>query len=173
MLSWLIMVILFDVITLLFGLCLLLGSFLLLLEALLSIWIHVELDGELAIVVDFDSDHAIEVELKPLERHYHEARKLLHASSLEGIDLLVAGSAVVGVVTLEHIALDECLKTLLERLLVFDCHANREERLRSIEPVGASFGDHFTGEGSSEVGLNGFFLGSSFDGRLQSVEEHL
>jgi hypothetical protein len=66
-LSWLRGIVLWDVLSFLFGFCLLFGSGFFLLEALLSVGKHVKFERELAVIVDFDPDHPVEIELEPFE----------------------------------------------------------------------------------------------------------
>jgi hypothetical protein len=86
-----------------------LGALFLLLLALLqgqtlaSVGEHVEHVRELAVVVELDLPHGVEVELEALEMQDHRVRELLDAGPLQSVDVLLARLAEVRVVALQHI----------------------------------------------------------------------
>ncbi len=83
-------------------------------EGLLTVLSHVDLHGELAIVVDFELGHGVEVEFESFEDKEKDVGHALDAAPLESIDLLLALLTVIGVVALEHLSLDEGLEALLD-----------------------------------------------------------
>ena len=93
-------------------------------QSFLGVRKHVQFEWELAVVVDFDSHHPIEVELESLQSHEHVPRQLLHAGSFQRVHFLVALRAVVGVVSFEHVALNESLQPLLNAPFVFNGYAD-------------------------------------------------
>lgn len=142
-------------------------------ETLLSIWQHIELERELPIVVDLDSHHAIEIKLEPLQSDDKVARQLLDASPFQGIDLLVALSAQVGIVPFKHISLDKGAQTFLDRPFVFDWHTERHKWLTSLILVRTALANHLRGKCASKVGLDCLLLSTSLDCALKSIQEHL
>jgi hypothetical protein len=75
-------------------------------KTFLGIWLHVEIKGEFAVVVYFNSDHAVIVKLKTLQREDKISRQFLDAGTFQSILLFVAFLTVVGIITLKHFSLD-------------------------------------------------------------------
>lgn len=89
-------------------------------EVLGGVLLHVEVEGEGAVVVDFVLAHCVVVELEAFEDYDEDVRQGFETDSFDGFNLLFATLAVVGVVALEHLALDVALKGLLEGCFVLD-----------------------------------------------------
>ena len=142
-------------------------------EPLLSEVLHVQVERELAVVVHFDPDHAVVVELEPPQSYHQVLRQLLNARPFQRIHLLVALLAVVRVVALQHLALDQRIQPLLYRLLVLHRHTQRQIRLLSFKEVGTTLAYHLRCKFTPKVLLYSMLLRGTFDCGFDSVHEHV
>ena len=91
-----------------------------LLEIVLSVLAHVKLKGEFKIIVYLDSDHVVKIKFKPLQCHNQILREALDTCPFVSINFAVASFAKVLIVSLQHVSLDEGVKSFKHGLFIFD-----------------------------------------------------
>ena len=142
-------------------------------EPLRRVRFHVDLKGELEVLVNLYSDHLVVVEFEALQWEHHEARQSLDALPFKRVYLLVTLLAVVGILTLKHLTLDRGEKTLLERLLILYGDWNGQEILRAVVLVWAALANHLVCVFATKVLLYSILLRRSLDSGLNPVHEHI
>ena len=97
--------------------------------------VEAHLQGELEVIVHLHLQHGVEVELEPLKRDDEHWRELLEVAPFDDADFLAVLLAVVLVLTLENVALDEEVERVLEVVFVLDLDGDGEEGLLGLPLV--------------------------------------
>ena len=112
-----------------------------LLEVGLRILIHVEVLGELAVVVDLVLGHGVVVDIEPFEDQDQDVGQFLDGLSFEGGDFLVALFTEEGIVPLHHFPGHKRIEAIEDGLLIFDGQVDRQEQLLGLAVVAADLAD--------------------------------
>jgi hypothetical protein len=142
-------------------------------EALLAVLLHVDLHGELAVVVDLELRHGIEIELETLKDHKERIWHAFDAAPLQGIDLLLTLFTEVGIVTLKHLPLDKGLETLLDGVLVLNLEIDSHKGLLALRVVRATLADELVSKDALVEVLDDLLLLLPSDKVLHTVDGHV
>ena len=144
----------------------------LLVQVLLSVWADIDFVLELEVVIELHSDHPVKVELESLERRDHVAWQFSQACTLQSVHLLVTLLALILVLVLQQVSLDQGLHTLIEGSFVLDWHSYCEEWLRPFVLMGAGLANDLVRKLSAKVVLDCLCLRCAFYCSLKSIKEH-
>lgn len=97
----------------------------LLFQIVLRVWPHVQLMRELDTIIQLVPLHGVIVEFKAMQGQKHGVRETLHALPFQSWHLFIAFAAMVGVVAVQHIALNQARQGLCQIALVLHYHSQR------------------------------------------------
>lgn len=112
-------------------------------ETLLTILLHIDLHGELTIIIDFKLSHGVEVELKTFENHEEGVWHPLNAASLQSVYFLLTLLTVISIIALEHLTFNKGFKRFLNRMLIFHLKINCHKSLFSLRIVRTALANEF------------------------------
>ena len=142
-------------------------------DVLLTVRLHVQVRREAAIVIHLVLLHRVKIELEALQLQEEHVRQALDRAPLQRVALHLALLTEVGIISLEHLALDERLEALQDRLLVLDLQWDGHERFFALAIVRAALADEFVGEDAVEEVLHDFLLLGALDQVFDPIDQHV
>ena len=89
------------------------------LDMLLTVLLQIKLHWKLAIIIDFEFCHSVEIEFKPLQLEEEYIREAFYSCPLKRVAFDLAFLAKVCIVSFQHLTFHKCIQTFEDGVFIF------------------------------------------------------
>lgn len=140
-------------------------------EAGYSVRLHIQISRKFEVIVKFNGAHAIVIVFESLQLYRQYRWKFFDAQSLDGYDFFVAFITVIGIGTLEKLALDVLFERVEEIAVIPDVHAYHAEWLFLRISMRAALADLLIAVRTTENFSHYLLVAERLEGFVQTLDE--